>query len=58
MDAAYKNKKDIRERVAKVVNTYHPANPEVTVVKDGKYQELVKDTYTQQSLWNENSTNE
>ena len=36
MDAAYHNREDIREEVAKIVNTYHPENP-VTIVKDGKY---------------------
>ena len=40
MKAAYANRKDIRERVAEIVNTYHPMNPAVTVVKDGKYMAL------------------
>ena len=44
MVAAYKNKADIRERVQRMVSTYHPANPEVTIVKDGKYQALAEDT--------------
>ena len=37
MSAAYSNKKDIRERVAAMVSTYHPAQPPVTIVKDNKY---------------------
>ena len=41
MQAAYNNKKDIKERVAEIVTTYHPQNPEITVVKDGKYQALM-----------------
>ena len=41
MAAAYSNKKDIRDRVADIVTTYHPSNPEVTVVKDAKYVALV-----------------
>lgn len=45
MDAAYKNKKDIRERVAKIVNTYHPAHPKVTVVKNGAYETLAEGNY-------------
>ena len=46
MLAAYKNKKDIRDRVQSMVSTYHPANPEVTVVKDGRYRELTKELYS------------
>ena len=41
MTAAYRNEKDIRTRVADMVQTYHPANPEVTIVKDAKYVALV-----------------
>ena len=42
MEAAYANREEsIRDSVKKIVSTYHPANPEVTVVKDGKYQALV-----------------
>ena len=41
MTAAYRNEKDIRSRVADLVQTYHPANPEVTIVKDAKYVALV-----------------
>ena len=41
MDAAYHNRKDIREYVAGMVNTYHPNNPP-TIVKDGKYQAMVE----------------
>ena len=40
MNAAYSNKKDIRDRVAAIVSTYHPDNPPVTIVKDGKYMAL------------------
>ena len=40
MKAAYANRKDIRERVSEIVNTYHPMNPAVTVIKDGKYMAL------------------
>ena len=40
MEAAYANQKDIRSHVASMVNTYHPTNPQVTIVKDGKYQPL------------------
>ena len=40
MEAAYANQKDIRSHVASLVNTYHPLNPQVTIVKDGKYQPL------------------
>ena len=41
MTAAYRNDKDIRARVADMVQTYHPSNPEVTIVKDAKYVALV-----------------
>ena len=41
MSAAYSNAKDIRTRVAEMVPTYHPANPEVTIVKDARYVALV-----------------
>ena len=41
MSAAYSNKKDIRERVAAMVSTYHPDNAHVTVVKDDKYVAMV-----------------
>lgn len=37
MAAAYSNKKDIKERVAAMVCTYHPDNAPVTMVKDNKY---------------------
>ncbi len=40
MDAAYNNRPDIRERVAGIVNTYHPYQPSVTIVKDGRYTAL------------------
>ena len=41
MQAAYHNRKDIRDYVAGMVNTYHPNNPP-TIVKDGKYQAMVE----------------
>ena len=41
MLAAYNNTRDIKDRVARVVTTYHPQNPEITVVKDGKYRALL-----------------
>ena len=41
MKDAYSNRKDIRERVAAMVSTYHPDNPPVTVVKDQKYVALI-----------------
>ena len=41
MTAAYRNDKNIRARVADMVQTYHPSNPEVTIVKDAKYVALV-----------------
>ena len=37
MSAAYKNKSDIRERVAAMVSTYHPEEAPVTIVKNGSY---------------------
>ncbi len=40
MTAAYGNDREIRKKVQKIVNTYHPANPEVTIVKDAKYVAL------------------
>ncbi len=43
MSAAYSNKKDIRERVASMVSTYHPAQPAVTMVKDNKYVALTEE---------------
>ena len=48
MQAAYNNKKDIKERVAEIVTTYHPQNPEITVVKDGKYRALLHEDETDQ----------
>ena len=41
MEAAYRNDKDIRTQIASMVSTYHPSNPEVTIVKDAKYVALV-----------------
>ena len=40
MTAAYRNDREIRERVADLVQTYRPTNPEVTIVKDAKYVAL------------------
>ncbi|WP_078038447.1 polysaccharide biosynthesis protein [Oribacterium sp. C9] len=45
MEAAYKNKKNIREWVAKIVNTYHPALPKATMVKNGAYEALTEGSY-------------
>ena len=41
METAYRNDKEIRAHVARMVSTYHPSNPEVTIVKDAKYVALV-----------------
>ena len=41
MSAAYSNKKDIRDRVAAMVSTYHPDNAPVTLVKDNRYVAMV-----------------
>ena len=41
MTAAYRNKKNIRARVADMVQIYHPFNLKVTIVKNAKYVELV-----------------
>ena len=46
MRAAYNNSRDIKERVAEIVTTYHPQNPEVMVVRDGKYQALLHEDET------------
>ena len=43
MLAAYNNRRDIKERVAEIVTTYHPQNPEITVVKDGKYRAIARE---------------
>lgn len=43
MDAAYKNRKDIRDIVKTVVNTYNPYNSPSTMVKDAKYVPLLFD---------------
>ena len=42
MVAAYNNTNDIRKRVETIVSTYHPDNAPVTIVKDNKYNDLVK----------------
>ena len=46
MQDAYNNSRDIKDRVARIVTTYHPQNPEVTVVKDGKYRALLHEDET------------
>ena len=48
MRAAYNNSRDIKDRVAEIVTTYHPQNPEITVVKDGKYRALLHEDETHQ----------
>lgn len=40
MEAAYKNRKDIRDIVKTIVNTYSPYNAQSTMVKDAKYVPL------------------
>ncbi len=40
MTAAYRNDREIRRRVADLVQTYHVTNPEVTIVKDARYVAL------------------
>ena len=40
MTAAYRNDREIRGRVADLVQTYHVTNPEVTIVKDTRYVAL------------------
>ena len=39
-EASESNSEEIRELVSKLVSTYHPAQPEVTVVRDAKYVAL------------------
>lgn len=41
MNAAYSNKKDIRDQVRAMVSTYHPDNVHMTMVKDNKYANVV-----------------
>ena len=41
-DAAEGNDPGIREQVSALVSTYHPAQPEVTIVKDAKYIALTQ----------------
>ena len=43
-DAAYKNKSDIRERVMKVVTTYHPANNDVVTFGETERTPVPNDT--------------
>ena len=51
MESAYANEEDtIRDSVQAMVSTYHPDGAQ-TVVKDGKYKELMKEDYEQMSLW-------
>ncbi len=42
MSAAYSNKKDIRDRVAAIVSTYHPEHVPVTNEKENKYSKMVE----------------
>ena len=44
LETAESNSDKIRDAVQALVSTYHPAPPEVTIVKDRKYVSLVKDT--------------
>ena len=46
MRDAYNNREDIKDRVAEIVTTYHPQNPEITLVKDGKYRALLHEDET------------
>ena len=48
MCAAYNNSPDIKEQVAGIVTTYHPQNPGITIVKDGKYRALLHEDETNQ----------
>ena len=41
LETAESNSEEIREAVRGLVATYHPAQPEVTIVKDAKYMALV-----------------
>ena len=40
MDAAYSNKKDIREKVERLVSTYHPTDHSVTIVRNARYVKM------------------
>ena len=44
LETAESNSDKIRDAVQALVSTYHPAPPEVTIVKDRKYVSLVKET--------------
>ncbi len=44
MEAAYSNKKDIRDRVARMVSTYHPEGDPATSGKDKKYMALATES--------------
>ena len=46
----HKNKKNIREWVARIVNTYHPAQPKTTMVKNGAYANRLNRTYLKKDL--------
>lgn len=39
--AAFRNEKNIRVRIADMVQTYHPSNPKVTIIKYARYVALV-----------------
>ena len=43
MDAAYRNRRDIREVVANMVSTYHPEEDAQSKGKDDVYKELIRD---------------
>ena len=43
VQAADANSNQIRDHVRKLVSTYHPNQPEVTIVKDAKYIALAQD---------------
>lgn len=44
MKASYSNKDDIRQRVEKIVTTYHPEVAGANAVKDSKYEELAEES--------------
>lgn len=43
MSDAYENREDIRERVAKIVTTYHPAGEHGSEKKGEVYEELMRE---------------
>lgn len=46
MEAAYENRRDIKELVADIVKTYHPAGVHGCEVKDKTYEELMREVST------------